>query len=118
LNIRLKLLFLKSYPKKFDNAELKKRLTPLQFHVTQEKGTERYINDRMRMRIYCVFHLYLSNLRPFSGNDIYGGERPFGDNMKQKESGDFVCVVCEQKLFSSKNKFESGSGKLIEKDFI
>jgi peptide methionine sulfoxide reductase MsrB len=23
-------------------AELKKRLTPMQYHVTQEKGTERY----------------------------------------------------------------------------
>lgn len=26
---------------KFTNEELKKRLTPLQYHVTQEKGTER-----------------------------------------------------------------------------
>lgn len=26
-----------------DKEELKKRLTPLQWHVTQEKGTERYV---------------------------------------------------------------------------
>lgn len=28
-------------PKEFDKEELKKRLTPIQYHITQEKGTER-----------------------------------------------------------------------------
>ncbi|RVE56243.1 hypothetical protein OJAV_G00219240 [Oryzias javanicus] len=31
----------KSWPQSFSQEELKKRLTPLQYHVTQERGTER-----------------------------------------------------------------------------
>ncbi|XP_066525377.1 methionine-R-sulfoxide reductase B3 isoform X3 [Hoplias malabaricus] len=30
----------KTWPKNFSQEELKKRLTPMQYHVTQEKGTE------------------------------------------------------------------------------
>ncbi|XP_023014092.1 methionine sulfoxide reductase SelR isoform X1 [Leptinotarsa decemlineata] len=63
--------------KEFDKAELKSRLTPLQYHVTQEKGTE----------------------RPFSG--CYN---------KTKDAGTYVCIVCEQPLFSSETKFDSGCG--------
>lgn len=60
-----------------DKEELRKRLTPIQYYVTQEKGTE----------------------RPFSG--CYN---------KNKESGVYTCVVCNEELFSSKTKFESGCG--------
>lgn len=31
----------KTWPKSFSQEELRKRLTPMQYHVTQEKGTER-----------------------------------------------------------------------------
>ncbi|KTF77206.1 hypothetical protein cypCar_00019677 [Cyprinus carpio] len=31
----------KTWPKTFPEEELRKRLTPMQYHVTQEKGTER-----------------------------------------------------------------------------
>ncbi|CAK9801563.1 Methionine-R-sulfoxide reductase B1 [Anthophora quadrimaculata] len=60
-----------------DKEELKKRLTPLQWHVTQEKGTE----------------------RPFSGcyNKFY-------------EKGTYTCIICEQELFSSDTKYDSGCG--------
>ena len=34
-------LFCAGSSKKFTKEELKQRLTPIQFHVTQEKGTER-----------------------------------------------------------------------------
>ncbi|KYB27499.1 methionine-R-sulfoxide reductase B1 isoform X2 [Tribolium castaneum] len=62
---------------KVDKAELRNRLTPIQYHVTQEKGTE----------------------RPFTGcyNKVY-------------DAGTYVCIVCEQPLFSSETKYDSGCG--------
>ncbi|CAG9854945.1 unnamed protein product [Phyllotreta striolata] len=62
---------------KVDKEELRKRLTPLQYHVTQEKGTE----------------------RPYSG--CYN---------KTYNEGVYVCVVCEQHLFSSDTKYDSQCG--------
>lgn len=58
-------------------AELKKRLTPIQYQVTQESGTE----------------------RAFS-NEYWNNERP----------GIYVDVVSGEPLFSSRDKFESGTG--------
>ena len=62
---------------KIDKAELKKRLTPEQYHVTQEKGTE----------------------RAFTG--------VYWDNKKE---GMYRCVVCDEPLFSSETKYDSGTG--------
>lgn len=59
------------------SAEWKKRLTPLQFYVLREDGTE----------------------RPYSS--------PLND---EKRQGTFECAGCGQALFSSKTKFESGTG--------
>lgn len=64
-------------PMKIDRAELKKKLTPEQYHVTQEKGTE----------------------RAFTG--------VYWDNKKE---GVYRCVVCDEPLFSSDTKYESGTG--------
>ena len=60
-----------------DQDELRARLTPEQFHVTQEAGTE----------------------RPFTG--IYNDT---------KTPGVYRCIVCENELFSSDTKYDSGSG--------
>ncbi|XP_060536427.1 methionine-R-sulfoxide reductase B1-like isoform X2 [Cylas formicarius] len=62
---------------KVNQEELKKKLTPLQYHVTQEKGTE----------------------RPFTG--CY--DKTFNE-------GTYVCIVCEQPLFDSSTKYDSGCG--------
>lgn len=63
--------------KKPSDDELKKRLTPLQFEVTQNEGTE----------------------RPF--------DNEYWDNHKE---GIYVDIVSNEPLFSSKDKFESGTG--------
>src|SRR5262245_5228887 len=59
------------------DAELRARLTPEQYHVTQEKGTE----------------------RAFTGRYAH-----------HKDKGVYTCVVCGAELFSSKEKYDSGSG--------
>ncbi len=68
-------------PGKFDvsytPAEWKERLTPMQYYVLREEGTERP---------------YTSPLN------------------KEKRAGTFHCAGCNQALFASKTKFESGTG--------
>lgn len=68
-----------SEPKKVEKpaSEWRKELTPEQFHVTREHGTE----------------------RPFS--------HPYN---QEKREGTYRCVCCGKPLFSSKAKYESGSG--------
>lgn len=58
-------------------AEWKEKLTPEQFRVAREKGTE----------------------RAFTGK--------YHDH---SERGAYVCVCCEQELFRSSEKFDSGTG--------
>lgn len=61
----------------FSKDELKKKLTPIEYQVTQERSTE----------------------RPFTGK--YN---------KHSEAGIYSCVVCDQQLFKSETKFDSGCG--------
>ncbi|CAL9681998.1 unnamed protein product [Knipowitschia caucasica] len=80
----------KTWPVTFTKEELRERLTPQQYHVTQERGTE----------------------------SAFTGELTF-----HKEGGTYRCVVCTAPLFSSKTKFDSGSGwpsffDLMNKDAV
>jgi peptide-methionine (R)-S-oxide reductase len=68
---------IKRFKINFDKKELKQRLSPLEFHITQEKGTE----------------------RPYTGEYL--------DN---KDEGKYNCIVCNNELFSSEHKFDSGCG--------
>jgi peptide-methionine (R)-S-oxide reductase len=62
---------------KIDDGELREKLTPEQYHVTQEAGTE----------------------RAFSG-----------EYWDTKDAGTYRCIVCDEPLFSSDTKYDSGSG--------
>jgi len=60
-----------------DKKDLKKKMDPMSYHVTQEGGTE----------------------PAFSGKYV-----------NEHADGSFHCTVCGQKLFESKDKFDSGTG--------
>ncbi|KPP62653.1 methionine-R-sulfoxide reductase B3, mitochondrial-like, partial [Scleropages formosus] len=97
------------WPLEFSQEELRQRLTPMQFHVTQEAGTERWVEPQVsRPRLASL----LSSSRPFEGE--------FTDH---KEKGTYTCVVCRSPLFSSDKKFDSRSGwpsffDLLDEDSI
>lgn len=61
----------------FTEDELRERLTPAQFQVTQQAGTERAFTGQ-----YWDCH----------------------------DDGTYHCIVCDEPLFDSDTKFESGSG--------
>jgi peptide-methionine (R)-S-oxide reductase len=65
------------FSKKPSEVELRERLTPQQYEVTQNAGTERAFTG--------IYH------------DV-------------KDDGTYHCIVCDEALFSSDTKFESGSG--------
>jgi peptide-methionine (R)-S-oxide reductase len=59
------------------DEDWKKELTPVQFHVLREKGTERAFT---------------------------------GEYWNNHEKGKYYCAGCQQELFDSDTKFESGTG--------
>jgi peptide-methionine (R)-S-oxide reductase len=66
-----------AYPVRYSDAEWRKRLSPAQFHILREKGTE-----------------------------------PPGSSalLREHRAGTFVCAADDHPLFSSRTKFESGTG--------
>ena len=65
------------WPVSKDDAEWRNQLTPEQYHVTREAGTE----------------------RAFSG-----------PNWDTKTPGTYHCICCDQPLFVSDTKYDSGTG--------
>lgn len=63
--------------KTFTEEELRERLTPEQYEVTQNAGTERAFTG--------IYH-------------------------DSKDKGIYRCVVCDEALFDSDTKYDSGSG--------
>ncbi len=62
---------------KISDEELKKKLSPEQYHIVKEKGTEAAFTGKL---------------------------------LNNHEDGMYHCVVCGAPLFSSKAKFDSGTG--------
>ena len=67
----------KAFPVSFSEADWRRKLTPAQFHILREKGTER------------------------PGSSALANEH---------RNGTFVCAADGNPLFSSRTKFESGTG--------
>ena len=65
------------YPVSYTEAEWRRRLTPAQFHILREKGTERPGTSAL---------------------------------LHEKRKGTFLCAADGNPLFSSRTKFESGTG--------
>ena len=63
--------------KTFTEEELRERLTPQQYEVTQRAGTEPAFTG--------IYH-------------------------DSKDAGTYRCIVCDEELFSSDTKYDSGSG--------
>ena len=86
------------FPVQVNKEELKKKLTPQQYHVTQEQGTERAFSGELAAP-HCTVNL--GNKSP--------GAKPTNGTEKASPTV-YTCIICSNELFSSANKFDSGCG--------
>uniref|UniRef100_A0AC11DIY9 Methionine sulfoxide reductase B2 n=1 Tax=Ovis aries TaxID=9940 RepID=A0AC11DIY9_SHEEP len=106
-------------------SEWQKKLTPEQFHVTREKGTEPptsllcpWDSPGKNTGAGCHFLLHgtflTQDLNPnllHCQMDSLPLSQPFsGIYLNNKEPGMYHCVCCDSPLFSSEKKFCSGTG--------
>lgn len=93
--------------------ELKKRLTPLQYHVLREKGTEmpgtdKYLHDKKPGIYACVVcgnQLFPSNAKFDSGTGwpsfdkaIHGAVKEISDNSSGMNRMEVICANCGSHL--------------------
>ncbi|TRY57514.1 hypothetical protein DNTS_023472 [Danionella cerebrum] len=89
----------KTWPKTFSEDDLRKRLTPMQFHVTQEKGTEsaftgKYVDNKEEGTYHCVVcgtPLFTSDKKFDSGSDSISLTDDYSYGMHRVET---TCSQC------------------------
>ena len=106
---------------KFDKEELKKRLTPLQYKVTQESGTERPYNNEFDNHFEEGIYVDVVSKKPlFSSRDKYNSgcgwpafTRPIDDKVV-KEKQDLS--IEKERLEQEKHNLENEKSTLEEEN--
>lgn len=88
----------------FTEDELRQRLSAEEYHITQQKGTERAGSGMAGYTQATLPSLY-ENVCSVSIMCVC-----LGPHLKVTEEGEFTCVVCGNQLFETDAKFESGTG--------
>ncbi|CAN1841497.1 Peptide methionine sulfoxide reductase B1, chloroplastic [Linum perenne] len=89
------------------DEELKKKLTPEQFYVTRQKGTERaFTGEYWNSKTPGTYHCICCDTPLFDGTGWPSYYQPIGDNVKSKldlsiifmPRTEVVCSVCDAHL--------------------
>ncbi|CAN1841491.1 Peptide methionine sulfoxide reductase B1, chloroplastic [Linum perenne] len=88
------------------DEELKKKLTPEQFYVTRQKGTEMFHREYWNSKTPGTYHCICCDTPLFDGTGWPSYYQPIGDNVKSKldlsiifmPRTEVVCSVCDAHL--------------------
>ncbi|CAN1335646.1 Peptide methionine sulfoxide reductase B1, chloroplastic [Linum perenne] len=88
------------------DEELKKKLTPEQFYVTRQKGTEFLHREYWNSKTPGTYHCICCDTPLFDGTGWPSYYQPIGDNVKSKldlsiifmPRTEVVCAVCDAHL--------------------